>query len=572
MWLTPSGGSRGRQPLPAKAGSHESGFETTSTQGRRLVFGALVAAAVAFAGTAVYTQSKPPAPDPHMDHAPPAAFNGRIALYTTAMGPFKRPISSHNSEAQAFFNQGFQLTYAFAKPEAVRSFREAETRDPECAICYWGEAWAWGSDLNWTMSAEEAPYAYAAIQKAIALAPAHATPIEQALIKAMSVRYVARFDPARRVDQDRAYADAMKQVVDAYPNDLDAAVLYAEALFLLEPRSGRRDLANPNVQRIVGVLERALASDIHHPGACHLYIHITEATSEPGRASACAEFIGRSIPGASHINHMPSHTWTQVGRWGDAVRASLDAWHSDLKSLVGEGVAIYPWHDLQMLVFAASMDGQGAIAIQASRDYSRMTKNPIFLSLTLVRFGRFEDILADLNTKTQGLLSGPVWDFAQGYAQLRAGNRAVAQTHLTSLMSAANTSTAQFGANNAKALFGVLAGILEGEIALVGGDKAAAITAFEKAVAIEDALVWDEPEPLPFSARHWLGAALIEVGRPADAESVYRADLQKHPKNGWSLLGVSQALAAQGKPSREVTEEFDRAWSRSDTWIRSSRF
>jgi tetratricopeptide (TPR) repeat protein len=546
--------------------------DSVATHGRTLVFGALLAAAVAFAGVAVETQSKPPATDPHTDHAPPAAFNGPIALYMTAMGPFRRPISSRNSEAQAFFNQGFQLTYAFARPEAVRSFREAETRDPECAICYWGEAWAWGSDLNWTMSAEEAPLAYAAIQKAIALAPAHATPIEQALIRAMSVRYVARFDPARRGDQDRAYADAMKQVVDAYPNDLDAAVLYAEALFLLEPRAGRRDLANPNVQRIVGVLERALANDIHHPGACHLYVHITESTSEPERASACAEFLGRSIPGASHINHMPSHTWTHVGRWGDAVRASLDAWHSDLKSLVGEGVAIYPWHDLQMLVFAASMDGQGAIAVQAGRDYSRMTKNPIYLLLTLVRFGRFEDILVDLSTKTPGLLSGPVWDFAQGYAQLRAGNRAAAQTHLTSLVSAANTSTAQFGANSAKELFGVLARILEGEIALAGADRAAAITAFEKAVAIEDALVWDEPEPLPFSARHWLGPALIEAGRPADAETVYREDLKRHPKNGWSLLGLSQALAAQGKPSREVTEEFDRAWSRSDTWIRSSRF
>ena len=136
-------------------------------------------------------------------------------------------------------------------------------------------------------------------------------------------------------------------------------------MFLLEPRAGARDIANPNVQRIVGVLERALTNDIRHPGACHLYIHITEATSEPGRAAACAEFLGQSIPGASHINHMPSHTWTQIGRWGDAVRASLDAWHSDLKSLVGEGVAIYPWHDLHMLVFAASMDGQGAIAVQA---------------------------------------------------------------------------------------------------------------------------------------------------------------------------------------------------------------
>jgi len=540
---------------------------------RRLVSASLLAAAVAFAGTAVETQSTAPAAETHTSHAaPPAAFNGRIALYKTAMGPFKRPISSRNSEAQAFFNQGFQLRYAFARPEAVRSFREAETRDAECAICYWGEAWAWGSDLNWTMSADDAPFAYAAIQKAIALAPAHATPIEQALIQAMSVRYVARFDPARRVDQDRAYADAMKKVVDAYPDDLDAAALYAEALLLLEPRAGRRDLASPNVQRILGVLEPALGKDLHHPGACHLYIHLTEATSEPGRASACAEFLGRSIPGASHINHMPSHTWTQVGRWGDAVRASLDAWHSDLKSLVGEGVAIYPWHDLHMLVFAASMDGQGAIAVQAGRDYSRMTKNPTYLLLTLVRFGRFEDILVDLSTRTQGLISGPVWDFAQGYAQLRAGNRAAARTHLTALMSAENTSTAQFGANSAKALFGVLAGILDGEIALAGADRAAAITAFEKAVAIEDALVWDEPEPLPFSARHWLGPVLIEARRPADAETVYRQDLERHPKNGWSLLGLSQALAAQGKQSREVTEEFERAWARSDTWIRSSRF
>ena len=154
--------------------------DSVPTLRRRMVFGALLASAVACAGTAVQTQSKPPATEPHTEHAaPPAAFNGRIALYTTAMGPFTRPISSRNSEAQAFFNQGFQLTYAFARPEAVRSFREAETRDPECAICYWGEAWAWGSDLNWTMSAEEAPLAYAAIQKAVALAPAHATPIER---------------------------------------------------------------------------------------------------------------------------------------------------------------------------------------------------------------------------------------------------------------------------------------------------------------------------------------------------------------------------------------------------------
>ena len=140
------------------------------------------------------------------------------------------------------------------------------------------------------------------------------------------------------------------------------------------------------------------------------------------------------------------------------------------------------------------------------------------------------------------------------------------------MLEAANTSTALFGANPAKKLFGVLAGILEGEIALSTKSQAAALTAFQRAVSVEDSLVWDEPEPLPFSARHWLGAALLEMGRPAEAETVYRDDLKKHPHNGWSLLGLSQALAAQKKPAREVSEEFERSWARSDTWIRASRF
>jgi tetratricopeptide (TPR) repeat protein len=540
-------------------------------QTRRLVCALGTAFAAVLAASTMLAQTSPAAGQ-HAHGAPPAAFSGRITLYKTALGTFTRQISSQNKEAQAFFNQGFQLTYAFGKPEAVRSFREAETRDPDCAICYWGEAWAWGSDLNWTMGPDEAPFAYAAIQKALALAPARATPVERAFIQAMSVRYVERFDQTKQKDQDRAYAEAMKKVADAYPDDLDAAALYAEALLLLEPRAGARDLADPNVQRIVGVLERALTKDSRHPGVCHLYIHVTESTSEPGRAAACAEFLGRSIPGASHINHMPSHTWVQVGRWGDAVRASLDAWHSDLKSLVGEAVAIYPWHDLHMLVFAASMDGQGAIAVQAGRDYSRIAKNPIYLLLALVRFGRFEDILEDMKTRTPGSLSGPAWDFAQGYAKLRAGDREAAKTHLAAVLEAANTSTAQFGVNPAKKLFGILGGILEGEIALAGGAGPAALAAFERAVSIEESLVWDEPEPLPFSARHWLGAALLQAGRPADAERVYRADLENHPRNGWSLLGLAQALGAQGKPAREAGEEFDRAWVRSDTWIRGSRF
>jgi len=278
-----------------------------------------------------------------------------IQFYKTGLGDFKKPISTKNAEAQAYFSQGFQMMYAFAKAEAVRSFRESWKRDPDCAICYWGEAWAWGSYLNAPMTAEEAPHAYEAIQKAIAL-KVHADAKERALIDAMAVRYVKEFDASKRVEQDRAYAETMRKVSEQYPDDLEIATLYADALFLLEPRRGSRDINDPNVKRLHQVLESVLSRDVHHPGACHLYVHATESTVVPGRAEACAEFLGNSIPGASHINHMPSHTWNEVGRWGDSVRANLEAWHSDLKASIGEGFAIYPEHNLHMLLYAASYD------------------------------------------------------------------------------------------------------------------------------------------------------------------------------------------------------------------------
>ena len=168
-----------------------------------------------------------------------------IELYKSGLGTFTRQISSSNKEAQAFFDQGFQMMYAFAKPEAIRSFRESWKRDPNCAICYWGEAWAWGSYLNGPMSADEAPHAYAAIQKALTLKDKQASAKERAFIDAMAVRYVEKFDPEKRVDQDKAYAEAMGRVADAYPDDLEAATLHADALFLLEPRRGTRDVQEP---------------------------------------------------------------------------------------------------------------------------------------------------------------------------------------------------------------------------------------------------------------------------------------------------------------------------------------
>ena len=253
----------------------------------------------------------------HDEHPVPADFNEPIRLYTAVLGKFTRPISSPNPQARAYFNQGFQLMYAFARVEAGRSFREAQRRDPTCAICYWGEAWAWGSYLNRPMTVPEAPRAYAAIQKAIALAEAHASPIEKALIQAMTVRYVASFDPAKRVEQDFAYAQAMGRVAEAYPADLDAATLYSEALILLLPRPGLIDLNHPVMLRLLRVLEGALKRDIRHPGACHFYAHATELTTQPERAEACVEFLGSSMPRCqSHQSHAVAHMeqGRQMGR------------------------------------------------------------------------------------------------------------------------------------------------------------------------------------------------------------------------------------------------------------------
>ena len=501
----------------------------------------------------------------------PAGFEEEATYYADALGPLTRPITTTSARAQLFFDQGVQMMYAFTPLRAARSFRQAQREDPDCAMCFWGEAWAWGPYLNGPMGPDDAPRAYENIRSAMDLAGDHASDVEKALIEAMAVRYAQEHDGDTRKMLDSAYSRAMADVYMRFPDDLDVGTLYGESLMLLEPRRGRWDIEKPAVRRIHRILEAVLAMDIAHPGACHLYVHATEPTIKPEKAEACADHLGASIPGASHIQHMPSHTYNRIGRWGDAVRSNLAAWHSDQRAQEDIAWAIYPSHNLHMLLFAASMDGQGAIAVQAARDYGKIVPGGAFYeAMTLLRFGRFDEILELDDPPAEGIQRG-FWDFARGYAYLRSDEPGRASIYLEKVRRAAERipDNERFRGHSAVDLLGVVAGILEGELLRQEGNSNKAIEVLESAIEREDGLRYDEPEPLNFSARHWLGDLLLELERYGEAEAVFRAALDDHPMNGWSLFGLEAALRAQGQGTEadEVHGRFLKSWARSDTWI-----
>ena len=502
----------------------------------------------------------------------PAGFDEEAAHYPDAVGPLTRPVGTSAPLAQQFFDQGLQQMYAFTPLRAARSFRQAQREDPGCAMCYWGEAWAWGPYLNGPMGPDDAPRAYENIRMAKKLADkGGASDVETALIEAMAIRYVEEQDAATRKSLDSAYARAMADVWERFPDDLDVGTLYGESLMLLEPRRGRWDKDKPAVKKIHAILEHVLARSIEHPGACHLYVHATEPTVEPGKAEACADHLGRSIPGASHIQHMPSHTYNRVGRWGDAVEANTAAWHTDLRANADHAWAIYPSHNLHMLLFAASMDGQGARAVQAAKDYGKIVPGGAFYhAMTLLRFGRFDEIL-ELDDPPEGGIQRGFWDFSRGYAYLRSDEPGRASVYLEKVQRAAeNTPESDtFRGHSAADLLGIVAGILEGELLRHEGKTDEAAAVLEAAIETEDGLRYDEPEPLNFSARHWLGNLLLEAERWTEAEAVFEAALEDHPNNGWSLFGLEAALRAQGKDAAadQAKARFEEAWARSDTWI-----
>ncbi len=516
----------------------------------------------------------------HAGHGP-AAMGGApddatLPLYDD-MGPYTRWISTGSEWAQAYFNQGIALTYGFGHSEGVRSFREAQRLDPECASCFWGEAWALGPHINGRMGDSAAVEAYAAIQRAMGLRDG-GTEVERALIEAMAVRYAEDPEEASRAQLDSLYAEAMAGVAERFPRDLEVLTLAGESQMVLRPWNYWTEEGEPfeNTVEAVRILEQALAVDVTHPGSCHLYIHLVEASPAPERAAACSDHLPRMIPGVSHIPHMPAHAFMRIGRYGDAVRGNQMAWMADQRAAWDGAPGVYPSHNLHMLFFAAAFDGQSAVALQAARDVSRIAPAfAIYIPLAHVRFGRWDEIL-ELPLLDGSPFATAVSHYARGMAHLRSESTDLARVELQALevMRARAPEDARFRGHGQRDLLGMAEGTLRGEILAQEGDVDGAVHVMEEAIARERALNYDEPEPWPIPVRHTLGAVLLEAGRHADAERVYREALAIHQDNGWCLKGLAAALRAQGREDEAaaVDARFAEMWVRADVFISGSRF
>ncbi len=508
----------------------------------------------------------------------PAGGSDRDAEVATPLygdlGPHRRQINTVSDRAQAYFDEGLLFIYAFGTSVAEASFRAAQREDPSCAACYWGEAWALSPYLNGGMGPGDERKAYAANRRAAELAST-ASDVERALIEAFSVRFEAEPDGSRRKSLDSLYAREIGKVAERFPADLDVQTLHAEALMLLRPRRGSVDLEAEDVRRILPILEGVLARDIRHPGACHLYIHLMEASPEPERAERCADYLGDAIA-VSHIRHMPSHIYVNVGRYADAVRANQRAWQADQRAEHGGPPGVYPAHNLHMLLYAAVLDGQSAVAIQAARDLAREQRSwAWYVPVTLARFGRWEEVLEPAD-EPDDRFQAAMWRFARGMAHLRTGRPDRAADDLARLRELREETQEgdRFRFHDARALLEIPAGILGAELAHAAGRGDEAIALLERVVEAEEGLTYDEPAPWHLPGRLVLGAVLLDLGSPARAETVYRDALETHPNTGWALFGLEQALREQGK-SREADRtrsEFERHWTRADVWLRASRF
>jgi tetratricopeptide (TPR) repeat protein len=511
-----------------------------------------------------------------------------------SLGRYSYQITTASQPGQRWFDQGLRFIYAFNHHEAQRAFREAARLDPNCAMCYWGIALTEGSNYNDPTNAERETKAFAAVQEAQRRA-GDSTPRERAFIEALAKRHSA--DPgAKREALDRAYADAMREVSRQFPDDLEAATFFADAMMNLRPWNlwMPDGTPHPGTEEVVQVLERVLARNPDHPGALHLYIHAVEAGPEPGRAAVAADRLVKQMPGAGHVVHMPSHIYWRIGRYADAVTVNVAAVEADrayFKTATPSPIVrgLYHPHNIDFIWQAASMEGRSAETIRAAREFAEsgspemikampdMETAPVAPIVALARFGRWDEVLRQPAPPADWLYTTGVWHYARGVAFNGKGQAAEARRELGALETLIQNVPPErsiaffFRARN---LLQLAANVLAGEIAAKGGDVAGAERLLRAAVAEQDTHWFTEPPPWYFPVRQALGAVLLQAGRAADAEQVYREDLKRNPGNGWSLYGLAQSLRAQGKTAEasKAEADFGKAWVRADVKLSASRF
>ena len=515
------------------------------------------------------------------------------------MGAFHRPITTSDPYAQKYFDQGMVLAFGFNHAESIRSFRAAQTLDPSCAMCFWGEALATGPNINVTangkavMSEDEQAAAFAALSKAVELAPG-ASEIEQDLITALQARYAA--EPVEdRTTLDRAYAKALGRLVTKYPKDNDIGAMYAEAWMNTMPWDYWSDGSTPRPEAVnaINMLEAIIARAPEHPLALHLYIHAVEASANPARAEAAADTLANLVPGSGHLVHMPAHIYWRVGRYHDASEANIRAAKVDedyIAACNAQGFypALYYPHNIHFLWAASSMQGRSSVAIEAGEKVAANVRLEMIDQfptveffhtiplLTLVQFAHWDEILEKPQPRADLSFSNAIWHYARGIALARTGEIEAARVEHDAMMPLMTTEKILYldGADYpASALLGIAGDLLLGEMALAEGETNAAITHFTSAVASQDALPYTEPPFWYYPTRQSLGVALLKADRAADAEAVYRKDLSDFPNNGWSTFGLIQSLTAQGKTEEAATERarFEKIWAMADVDLEASR-
>jgi tetratricopeptide (TPR) repeat protein len=513
------------------------------------------------------------------------------------MGDYHMPITTADPDAQRYFDQGMVLAFGFNHAESIRSFRAAQTLDPTCAMCFWGEALATGPNINVTsngkaiMAPAERASARAAIDQALALMD-DVTPKEQDWIRALDRRYDGQADTPRD-PLDRAWANALAEMAARYPDDTTVASVYAEALMNTMPWDywGPDGEAKPDTQAVIASLEAVMAADPEHPLALHLYIHALEASSNAAKAEPAADRLANLVPGSGHLVHMPSHIYFRVGRYQDSALANIRAAEVDEAYIAqcnaqGFYPALYYPHNIHFLWASATMQGQSALSLDSARrvvanvrveQVEQFPTIQFFRTvpmLSLVRFARWEEIFEEPEPYEPFAFARAIWHYGRGVARAALGDAEAAMVELAAIEALEPEVDEIFMGNvyPARDLLGIAKALLRGEIAYRAGDAANAVLAFEEAVALQDALPYTEPPFWYYPTRQSLGAALLASNRDEEAQAIFEADLQQYPMNGWSMFGLAEALRRQGDEAgaAQMTARFETVWQFADVSLATS--